>query len=103
MEDMNQLMSVFMILAGVLALYAAFTGKGIVFKNDYPKEMREEANKLLRKFCWVIGPVATVTGVLDFIGYSWAYWISLAVILPAVVLYYIMFRSRFKQYLKKKK
>ena len=100
---MNQLMSAFLILAGVLALYGAFTGKGIVFKNDYPKEMKEEADKLLRKFCWIIGPVATLTGVLDFMGYTWAYWISLGVIFPAIVVYYIIFRKKFKGYLKKKK
>ncbi|MGI5848719.1 MAG: hypothetical protein ACOX8Q_01390 [Christensenellales bacterium] len=102
LEQTYQLMAAFMIIAGVLALYAAITGKGPVLKNSYPKAMKEDANKLLRKFCWLIGPVATVTGVLDFMGYSWAYWISIAIILPAIVAYYIIFRKRFKQHLKKK-
>ena len=102
MDGIDQIMPAFLILAGVLGLYGAFTGKGIVFKNDYPKGMKEEADKLLRKFCWILGPVALVTGVLDFMGYTWAYWISLGVIVPVVVVYVVMFRKRFKKYLKKK-
>lgn len=102
MEDMNKMMSVFMIIVGVLALYSAFTGKGPAFNNEYPKAMKEDANKMLRKFCWLIGPVAVVTGVLDYMGYSWAYWISLGTIMPAIIIYVILFRRRFKNHLKKK-
>ena len=62
LEDMNKFMSGFMVIVGIFILYSAFTGKGPAYKNDYPKGMKEEANKLMRTFCWVIGPVATVTG-----------------------------------------
>jgi uncharacterized protein (DUF983 family) len=99
---MNQMMSAFMVIIGVLALYSAFTGKGPAFNNDYPKAMKEDANKMLRKFCWIIGPIAVVTGVLDYIGYAWAYWVSLATILPAIIVYIIIFRKRFKNYLNKR-
>lgn len=102
MEDMNQFMAVFMIIIGVFALYSAFTGKGPAFKNDYPKAMKQEANKMLQKFCWIVGPVATVTGVLDYMGYDWAYWVSMGITLPAIVVYMIIFRRKFKEYLKKK-
>ncbi len=83
-------------------MYSAITGKGPAYKNDYPKAMKEEANAFLRKFCWYIGPVATITGVLDYLGYTWAYWVSMGVIIPAIVIYVILFRRKFNKYLKKK-
>lgn len=102
MEDMNKMMSAFMAIIGIFALYSAFTGKGPAFKNDYPKGMKEEANKMLRSFCWIFGPVALITGVLDYMGYSWAYWVSVGTIMPGIVVYVVLFRKRFKSYLKKK-
>lgn len=96
------MMAAFMAICGALALYSAFTGKGPAFKNDYPKGMKEEADKMMRKFCWIFGPIALVTGVLDYMGYSWAYWVSLATILPGVIVYIVLFRKRFKNYLKKR-
>ena len=100
--DMNQFMAVFMIIIGVLALYSAFTGKGPAFKNDYPKAMKKDANEMLRKFCWVLGPVVTASGILEYMGMEWAYWAGLAIIAPTLVVYFVMFRKRFKQYLSKK-
>ena len=102
MEDMNKMMSAFMVIIGVFALYSAVTGKGPAYKNDYPKAMQADAAKMLRQFLWIIGPIATVTGVLDYLGYTWAYWVSMATILPLVIVYVILFRKRFGQYLKKK-
>ncbi len=90
-----------MAIIGVFVLYSAITGKGPAFKNDYPKAMKEDADKMMRKFCWIIGPIVTVTGVLDYMGYSWAYWVSLATVMPAIIVYMILFRKRFKKYLKK--
>ncbi|MDD5017097.1 MAG: hypothetical protein PHO15_03225 [Eubacteriales bacterium] len=102
-DSINQFMAVFMIIIGVLALYSAFTGKGPAFKNDYPKSMKEEANALLRKFCWIIGPVAIASGVLDYMQVPWGYWAGLALMLPAIVVYVIIFRRKFKEQLKKKR
>lgn len=102
MGDMNKMMSMFMVIVGVFALYSAFTGKGPAFKNDYPKAMQAEANKMLRKFCWIVGPITIVTGVLDYMNFSWAYFVSMATIIPAIVVYIVIFRRRFKEYLKKK-
>jgi len=101
MGDMNQMMAIFSIIIGAFALYSAVTGKGPAFKNDYPKAMKEEANKMLRTFCWIVAPIMLTTGVLDYMGYTWAYYISLAIIIPGIIIYYIIFRKRFKQYLKK--
>lgn len=97
------MMAMFMVIIGVFTLYSAVTGKGPAFNNDYPKAMKVEANKLLRNFCWLIGPVAVVTGVLDYmITDMWPYWVSMGIIIPAIVVYVIIFRKRFKEYLKKK-
>ena len=101
MGDMTQMMAIFTIIIGVFALYSAFTGKGPAFKSDHPKEMKEEADKMLRTFCWIVGPVLLVTGVLDYMGYTWAYFISMGVVLPGIVVYMILFRKKFKKYLKK--
>jgi hypothetical protein len=117
-SSLNGFMSLFMVFIGVMSLYAAFTGKGPVFNNDYPKSMKEDANKMLRKFCWYVGPVALVTGGLD---YFWPqivgeevvmnggfflsqlpFLLSMVLTIPAIVIYLVIFRKRFKQYLKKK-
>ena len=99
--DMNKFMAVFSIIIGIFALYSAVTGKGPAYKNDYPKAMKEDANKLLRLFMWIFGPIITVTGVLDYMGYSWAYYVSVAVVIPGIIVYMVIFRRRFKKYLKK--
>jgi len=101
LEDMNKMMAAFMAIVGVFAIYSAITGKGPAFNNDYPKAMKEDANKMLRKFCWIIGPITLVTGALDYFGYSWAYWVSIATVFPAIIVYMIIFRRRFKNFLKK--
>ncbi len=117
MENMNSMMSLFTIFIGLFTLYAAFTGKGPVFNNDYPKAMKADANAMLRKFCWYVGPVATVTGGLDYfwdkiVGtevvqnapFIWAQFpfvLSILLIVPGIVIYIIKFRKRFNQFLKK--
>lgn len=100
MENMNQMMSIFSILIGAFALYSAITGKGPAFKNDYPKAMKAEAERMLRIACWVAGPIMLVTGILDYMGYQWAFFISMGTILPGIVVYVVLFRKKFKQYLK---
>lgn len=101
LDNMNQLMAGIMVIAGAMSLYYAFTGSGKVYQNDYPKGMQEEANKLLRLFLWIIAPIALTSGVLELAGFSWAYFIGLA-IFPMIIVYYILFRRKFKEYLKKK-
>ncbi len=117
MENMNSMMSLFTVFIGLFTLYAAFTGKGPVFNNDYPKAMKADANAMLRKFCWYVGPVATLTGGLDYFwerivgaevvqnaSFVWAqlpFVLSIALIVPGIVVYIVLFRKRFKQFLKK--
>lgn len=100
LQGMDQFMSAFTVFIGLLALYSAITGKGPAFRNDYPKAMQADANKMMRKFCWILGPIITVFGVLEYLGYRWAYIVNMSFTLPAVVAYVILFRRRFKQYLK---
>ncbi len=101
LSSMNSFMAIMMIAIGVFALYSALTGKGPAFKNDYPASMQADAHKMLQKFLWIIGPVTLVTGVLDFLGYTWAYWASVAIVIPAIIVYIIIFRKRFKEDLKR--
>jgi cytochrome bd-type quinol oxidase subunit 2 len=100
-NSVNQFMSVIVIVAGFMSLYYAITGKGAGFRNDYPKAMQEEAIKFTRKLYWVVGPFAILFGILQFF-YDWATWVSIAVIIPAIIVYLILFRRKFKEYLKKK-
>lgn len=99
----DNLFSFIMIAAGVFAIYSALTGKGPAYRNDYPASMQKEANKFLQKFLWILGPVATITGILDFVyrDSMWPYIASVAVILPTIVVYIVMFRRKFKEDLKR--
>lgn len=104
--NMNSFMAFFMIIIGVFIMYSAITGKGPAYKNDYPKAIQEEHHKMMRKFCWIVGPVALAAGILDYmhangsIGFPYGYWIGLGIIIPAIVVYIIIFRRKFKKYLK---
>ncbi len=100
MPDINNMMTIITIAIGVFALYSAITGKGPAFKNDYPKTMKEDANKMLRMACWIAGPILLVSGVLEYIGFNWAFFISLFTMLPGCILYAVLFRKKFKKYLK---
>ena len=60
------MMAAFMAIVGVFAIYSAITGKGPAFNNDYPKAMKEDANKMLRKFCWYIGPITLVNRITSY-------------------------------------
>lgn len=101
-NSINQMMDIFMIIAGVLAVMYAITGHAPGFNTDYPKEMKADAEKMLRKFCWVVGPVVVVASVAEMItNIQIIFWISMAIIVPAIVVYIVLFRKKFKKYLKK--
>lgn len=104
LNSANQMMSIITVIVGALATWYAIFGKAPGFNMDYPKEMKADAEKMLRQFCWVIGPITVITGVIQMIpGLEWVYWASLAIIIPAIAVYVVLFRKRFKQYLKKMK
>lgn len=96
-------MAIFIIIAGGLALFHAFTGKAPGFNTDYPKEIKADADKMLRKFCYILGPLAIASGITQMIPeLEWTYWIGIIVVLVVVIIYIVMFRIKFGKYLKKK-
>jgi len=95
--------SLLLFAAGAFMIYSAVVGKGPAFRADYPASMQKEATALLRKFYWILGPVAAITGILDFIYKDsiWPYIVSIAIIMPTIVVYIIIFRRKFKDDLKR--
>ncbi len=78
---------------GAYLLYAAITGKGKVFDNEFLKVPREEYVKKLRILAAIAGVVLTVSSVLEMVGavvpgspLGWVSWaLGLASILPMMV------------------
>jgi hypothetical protein len=102
MNNMNSMFGMINIAIGAFALYSAIAGKGPAYKNDYPEEIKEEANKLMRMICWVVGPILIVQGVLDYMGYTTASMIMMIPVFGAIVVYLVIFFKRFRKILKKK-
>lgn len=94
-------MVIFNIFIGGYLLYYAILGKGKLYEGDYPAAMQEEHVKLLRKFCWFVGIPMLVLSILEYVYGFGSIWstISVVYVLSAVVIYFIIFYHRFKQYL----
>jgi len=103
MSDLFGFMAMFQILIGVYALYAAFKGEGRMYKNDYPEEIKPEANKMLRIFCFVMGPVMLASGILEYLGLKWTYWVTMPIVFAGIAVYLVIFYKRFGKILKKHK
>lgn len=107
--NMDSFMQIFNLLIGVLATYYAITGKGYAYKNDYPEEIKAEANALLRKFLWFIGPFVLVFALLEYFagldeGTKFILnWVQIGGVLIAIIVYVIMFRRRFGKIVDKSK
>ncbi|MFA5675215.1 MAG: hypothetical protein WDA65_01720 [Christensenellales bacterium] len=99
MSDFDSMMTIITIAIGAFALFSAITGKGPAFNNNYPKEMKEDADKMLRIACWIAGPILLASGILEYIGVGWAFYISMFTILPGCVVFTVLFRRKFKKYL----
>jgi threonine/homoserine/homoserine lactone efflux protein len=68
---MDNLFSVFELIAGVYLIYAAISGKGQIYKNDNIKKgMEARYHKTVRVLCAVVGPVMTAQGILDYLYFS---------------------------------
>ena len=100
MNDINSFMVYFNLLIGVYITYAAITGKGKAFENDYPKEIKEEIFKFNRTMYFIIGPVLTVLSVLELLKVPYAGWASIVLVFVAIVVYLILFYSRYGKILK---
>lgn len=102
-DAFNFMMYFDIFIAGYL-LYYAIKGSGKAYENDYPAEMQEEHRKMMRIFCWATGAPLLVLSILELTagnGVTSIYSIiSVVYILGCVVAYFIIFRVKFKHYLR---
>lgn len=95
-------MVIFDVFIAVYLLYYAIRGEGKLFEGgDFPEAMREEHTKLLRKFCWIVSVPMLVLSVLEYIYSYTSIWATILIIyvLVCIVVYFILFQTRFKKYL----
>ncbi len=60
--------SMFQALIGAYLLYCGITGKGQAYKADnIKKEQRPQFEKFMRLFCLVMGPIALVSALLEYL------------------------------------
>ncbi len=99
MQDFDSMFGYMFVIIGVMCLYFAFRGKGMAYNNTYPKAIKEEADKLLRLFLWILGPIVLVQGILDITGitaqYRFIYAILFSVTLIILVIYFVIFKRKF--------
>lgn len=98
----------FNLFIAVYVLYYAIRGEGKIYENDYPKAMKEDHAKFLRKFCWIIGLGMLPLTILElaFQGsaeVSILSWINIGYVFACIVVYLILFRIRFGKYVYPKK
>mgnify|MGYP000865797794 CR=1 FL=1 len=100
-----EFMLIFNIFIAAYLLYYAIKGDGKVYENDYPKAMQEEHRRMLRMFCWIAGAGMLVLSILEFMnGFGSVFTIvSIAFVLGCIVVYFVFFRIKFKEFLKKDK
>jgi len=105
LEAMGGFMTIFYIGVGIYAIYAAIAGKGYLYKNDYPEEMKEEANKMMRVVAAIAGPVLIAFAVLEYfqVGGYWTIIAEMVIIVALLTTYTIIFRRKFGKILKKNK
>lgn len=104
MDGAFNFMMIFDIFIAVYLLYYAIKGSGKAYENDYPEEMQEAHRKLLRTFCWITGAPLLVLSILEYMSAEgirspWSI-VSIIYILACVVAYFIIFRVKFKEYLR---
>ena len=92
------------IVIGVYFLYAGITGKGNLYINNrHPKEIREDAKKLLRVITLILGIIFFVSGIFEaFRVFSQGIVMLVSIIACVVVLviYFIIFRIKFGEYMR---
>ena len=103
----DSMFGVMFMAAGAYCLYAAFKGSGMAYNNNYPPEIKEEANKHLRKYLWIFGPILLAQGFIDYKGltedYPFLYFIFLGLTVAIFVVFFVTFRKKFGKALSKKK
>lgn len=98
----------FNLFIAVYVLYYAFKGTGKIYENDYPKEIKEDHAKFLRKFCWIVGigmlPLTILELVLqDNPAIAFFSWANIGFVMVCVVFYLVVFKVKFGKYVYPKK
>lgn len=98
-------MIIFNIFIGVYLLYYAIRGTGKLYENEYPEKMQAAHRSLLRKFCWITGAGMLVLSILEYMNQGVMVFaiVSIVFVLGCVVVYYVLFRTRFGEYIYTKK
>ena len=107
MENINSMMSMFNLLIGALCAYSAITGKGFAYKNEYPKEVKPEADRMMRILLAVVAPLMLFMGAEDYFSLlpdKVSYVVQLtctAVLFLLIVAYIVWLRVKFGKILDK--
>ena len=102
MTSFNNMFALISVVIGIYSLYAAFTGKGAAYKNDYPASIKAGADKLLRTFLWMFGPILLAQGACDYFGYTTISLILIGVVVGLIAAYLIVFYKRYGKALRGK-
>lgn len=105
MNEAMSFMGIFNVFIAVYLLYYGIKGTGKIYEGDYPKEMRESHNKMLRKFCLIVGIPMLGLSILEYMYGFQSIWgtLNICYVLGAVIVYLIIFYSRYRKYLQPNK
>ena len=107
MQDFDNMFLILNLAIGIYATYAAIAGKGAVYKSDLPKSIKQDADALLRKFLFVIGPLMIVFTALEYFNVfgvgakQIVAAVGIVLVLLLIIAYVIIFRKKYGKYLKK--
>ncbi len=92
------------IAIGAYFLYAGITGKGNLYVNNrHPKEIREDAKKLLRVITLILGAILFVSGIFEafnLFSQGIVMLVSISACVIVLIVYFIIFRKKFGEYLR---
>ena len=66
MDNVNSMMAMFNLIIGAICAYCAITGKGFAYKNEYPKEVKPEADRMMRILLAILAPIMLFMGAEDY-------------------------------------
>lgn len=67
--DTASLFAPMQIIIGAYILYAGISGKTEIFGTEnMPQDTREQYNKMMRRYCFIVAPMLFAGGALDYFG-----------------------------------
>ena len=108
MDSINSMMTIFNVVIGIYCLYAAISGKGAAYKNEYPESIKEPARKSMRLLLAVVGPLTLAMGICEYFhvfgdANATIQLIGIGVLLALIIGYIVWFRVKFRKELKNPK